>query len=425
MDLSGDGSITLDRRAFKALASETRVEILKRLDGTQKTVSDLARELSMNKATMFQHLEQLVEVGLVRKDTEEDRATTVKEAPFEAPVQGPPKKWVYYRLSWKGKNVLHPERVKIAIMLAIAAVACLLVVVVYAMAVQGPGAPERKDTLPPMVAYWDVEPVRTDSGVIDLQLNVQDNATGKVSGVDAGATVLRWGVFSDPSLAGPDISPWSGLNYTVSGSLLTARIPAADWSSRAGRYLVITADLRDRAGNAASCRFFEKVVPVSGPDLQVVPGSLDFGSLDRNSFRLSLRLSNTGSEDAPEVTVSVFGRDPDVPRTGRAAPDAVKVASGVAALVPAGGSETINLTVDNRRLLSRTIYLMADPDDEVLETEEGDNVMRATVPAPIPIGPTPVSPSEGKGFTPGMELGAALLALGLVTMLARRKLRER
>jgi hypothetical protein len=82
-----------------------------------------------------------VEVGLVRKDTEEERATTVKPVGLEAPVMGPPKKWVYYRLTWKGQNVLHPERVKIAILLSAAALALALAGLLYIAAFSPAPAP--------------------------------------------------------------------------------------------------------------------------------------------------------------------------------------------------------------------------------------------------------------------------------------------
>ena len=96
---SGD-KITLDQDAFKVLASETRIDILKKLDQTQMTVSDLARAQYMSKATLFEHLEKMIKVGLISK--KEDH-----------------RKWVYYKLTWKGKNILHPERTKIAIVLAL------------------------------------------------------------------------------------------------------------------------------------------------------------------------------------------------------------------------------------------------------------------------------------------------------------------
>lgn len=97
-----DFKITLDREAFKALASDTRLEILKALDERPMTVSELSRRLDLNKATVFEHLERLTGVQLVRKEEDDER------------------KWVYYSLTWKGRRILHPERITIALLLSTA-----------------------------------------------------------------------------------------------------------------------------------------------------------------------------------------------------------------------------------------------------------------------------------------------------------------
>ncbi len=99
--------ITLDQESFKALASDTRIEILKRLDTSQMTVTDLANDLKVNKSAVYKHLSRLLDAGLVRK-LDDNR------------------KWVYYKLSMKGLNLLHPERVQIALMLSAAVLAISL-----------------------------------------------------------------------------------------------------------------------------------------------------------------------------------------------------------------------------------------------------------------------------------------------------------
>lgn len=99
--------ITLDQESFKALASDTRIEILKRLDRSQMTVTDLANDLQVNKSAVYKHLSRLLDAGLVKK-LEDNR------------------KWVYYKLSMKGMHLLHPERVQIALMLSAAALAITL-----------------------------------------------------------------------------------------------------------------------------------------------------------------------------------------------------------------------------------------------------------------------------------------------------------
>jgi len=93
--------ITLDKSSLTALASETRIAILKNLDSRPMTTSELSRALALSKPTIIQHLDKLVDANLVHKRE-----------------QG--KKWIYYRLTQKAKHILHPERVKIYLTLSLA-----------------------------------------------------------------------------------------------------------------------------------------------------------------------------------------------------------------------------------------------------------------------------------------------------------------
>jgi DNA-binding transcriptional ArsR family regulator len=103
--------ILLDSEVFKALASETRLEILKNLDERKKTVTELSRIMDLNKATIYEHLSILNHVGLVTKVESLN-------------------KWVYYRLTWKGTDLLHPEKKKIAIVFS-AAIMFLIMGMIY------------------------------------------------------------------------------------------------------------------------------------------------------------------------------------------------------------------------------------------------------------------------------------------------------
>jgi DNA-binding transcriptional ArsR family regulator len=122
--------IVLDQESFKALASDTRIEILKRLDKSQMTVTDLANDLKVNKSAVYKHLSRLLDAGLVKK-LEDNR------------------KWVYYKLSMKGMHLMHPERVQIALMLSATFLSVLLAVsfifsffVGTVEEIQAPGEPE-------------------------------------------------------------------------------------------------------------------------------------------------------------------------------------------------------------------------------------------------------------------------------------------
>jgi len=82
--------ITLDSRTFQALASSTRLSVLRALDERRKTLSELARDLELNKATVHEHLQLLTAAELVRKKDEG-------------------RKWIYYELTWTGTRILHPQ----------------------------------------------------------------------------------------------------------------------------------------------------------------------------------------------------------------------------------------------------------------------------------------------------------------------------
>src|ERR1051325_8588547 len=110
----GVDKITLDRDTFKALASDTRLDILKALDERQKTVTELAKQLDLDKSTVFEHLEKLAAVGLIQK-LEDERSEG--DGPSEdAPQRA--RKWVYWQLSWKGRRLLHPEAITLALVLS-------------------------------------------------------------------------------------------------------------------------------------------------------------------------------------------------------------------------------------------------------------------------------------------------------------------
>jgi len=90
--------VTLDMTAFKALASDTRLSILRALDGKKLNLKELCKETSLNKATLHEHLVKLNEAGLVKKKERDGH------------------KWVYYKLTWRGEGLLHPENTRIVVM---------------------------------------------------------------------------------------------------------------------------------------------------------------------------------------------------------------------------------------------------------------------------------------------------------------------
>jgi len=90
--------VTLDIKDFKALASESRLDILKSLDGKNMSLQDISTATKLHEVTIHEHLTKLVEAGFVKKQEREGH------------------KWVYYRLSWKGSSLLHPENTKVVVL---------------------------------------------------------------------------------------------------------------------------------------------------------------------------------------------------------------------------------------------------------------------------------------------------------------------
>jgi DNA-binding transcriptional ArsR family regulator len=93
-----ENTVTLDKASFKALAVETRVDILKVLQSRQHTQTELADALELSVPTVKEHLDALVSAGLVERKDEG-------------------RKWVYYALTKKGKAILNPEETKFWIVL--------------------------------------------------------------------------------------------------------------------------------------------------------------------------------------------------------------------------------------------------------------------------------------------------------------------
>lgn len=90
--------IVLDKEAFKALGAETRVNILKTLHKRRHTQSELASDLGLSTPTIKEHLQALEKAKLVERH-EEGR------------------KWIYYSLTKKSKEILNPESQSIWILL--------------------------------------------------------------------------------------------------------------------------------------------------------------------------------------------------------------------------------------------------------------------------------------------------------------------
>jgi len=80
----------ITKKTIKALASDTRLEILKILARRRRIAADIAKDLELAPSTVNEHLKKLEESELIRrKDTGH--------------------KWIYYEITEKGKNLVQPK----------------------------------------------------------------------------------------------------------------------------------------------------------------------------------------------------------------------------------------------------------------------------------------------------------------------------
>lgn len=90
--------ITLKLDDFKALASDSRLDILKALDKKKMNLGELSSVTNLHKMTLHEHLTKLVESGFVKR------------------IERKGHKWVYYKLSWKGESLFHPNNTKVVVL---------------------------------------------------------------------------------------------------------------------------------------------------------------------------------------------------------------------------------------------------------------------------------------------------------------------
>ena len=101
-----DNRIILDETSFKALSADSRVSILKNLTDRRRTLTELSQKLNLGNSTVKEHCDILVNADLI-KQIDEGR------------------KWKYYELTQKGKQLLQPsllEEVKVLIILSLATI---------------------------------------------------------------------------------------------------------------------------------------------------------------------------------------------------------------------------------------------------------------------------------------------------------------
>jgi len=400
--------ITLTQDEFRVLASSTRIDIMKLLDESQLTVSDVSRRLEMNKATVHEHLTRLMEVGLVKKE-DTDR------------------KWVYYSLTWKGRNLLHPERVKVMVTLATIAIVC--VIVGLALAMQGTefiGSSGDDDgggtLLPPPSARMVWQGMESDvyRDGFPSEIKMELRSTSPALSI---ATIKSLSTFIGPDPSSTSSASTVGLTYSRVGNVITLYDKDGRLRDHDGDYLLVDTVVVDGKGNEYRYALNRLIMGSDRTiDLRLgLRGILfDLANLTPlRSVRVNFSVENVGEVDVRNATVSVCSvfdvfRGAGVPMWGSQYLDALHEFT---IDVPANGSVELAFTIAASRLHTKHVVVFIDPASTVPDSVASNN--QASIPVPTEVQSINTPPAkDGESEAPGLGAVVAVLAIMVGVLVA-------
>lgn len=108
--------VLIDKETLKAIAVDTRLNILKLLAKKKYTLTDLSEMLGLGNSTVKEHMDNLIKAELVEKE-QTDR------------------KWKFYSITLKGRRLVEPREIKVLFMFALSTIAAIGSAIWFAMKV--------------------------------------------------------------------------------------------------------------------------------------------------------------------------------------------------------------------------------------------------------------------------------------------------
>ncbi len=365
---TGD-KITLDTETFKVLASETRINILKKLDKSQLTVSDLARVMEMSKATLYEHLEKLIGVGLIKK--KEDG-----------------RKWVYYKLTWKGKNIVHPERTKIAIALT---VFILVFIIVSSFYIISGGykslLPEEKDITNQSTVSIEFEvmddinenTISTNKIIISIHKNIDLNKS---------TIEIEYSIQEDYTKNIDSIKDWYDLRWELIQNKISTELPSLNWSKYADNYLYIKCKIKENTGNYIQNIYVEYIETIfeNSVDLSIKKSDVEFrkniDTIPRENFQnipIRIKIHNTGPYDVKNISFTIFSEEPDHNFDGLVDNFNNSILTKQIDLIEAHKVKNIEIDIVLNLSKTETFWICIDPNNDINESNEFNNIVNITL----------------------------------------------
>ncbi len=385
--------IKLSQDEFRVLASNTRIDILKLLDESQYTVSDISRKLDMNKATVHEHLSKLMGVGLVKKDDS-------------------PRKWVYYRLTWKGRNLLHPERVRVMVSLGI----MLTVIVVGAMIVamstdftttpppDGPEIPNAQT----LDVFWE------DSGQANIyDIHIQASTALTINQVQDLSTYIE-----PDAMAMTYLSPIS-LDWAWETDVIHLYDYNDKLSEHAGKFLYVEGTLLDDRQVERPFNLHRYLLPSGWEiDLRILPLSLtiDTSNLSLGNVTISFEVENVGNMEVNDTVVEVFSVHPTFTALGFPSYGSpfLREIFNTTVRVPTNGTKVISFNISASELYRRGVMVVVDPDNAMGEQPTKNKVATEDIPIDLLEYNMPPPKEDSADESLGMNLGFVAIMVAAI-----------
>ncbi len=386
--------IKLSQDEFRVLASNTRIDILKLLDESQYTVSDISRKLDMNKATVHEHLSKLMEVGLVKKDDS-------------------PRKWVYYRLTWKGRNLLHPERVRVMVSLGIMLTVIVIGALIIALSTDfvttdppdGPYVPAAQS----LDVLWDENP---SEDVYDI--NIQASTTLTVT------QVKDLEMFIEPDAMSMMFDSPVELSWAMESNVIHLYDYEEVLEDHEGSFLCVRGTIVDDQAKEWPFSLRRYLLP-SGWEIDLRISSMginiDTTNLSQGLVFISFEVENLGNMEVNDTLVEVFSVHSAFTGGGfpsYGSPYLWELFNTTVSLA-VNGSHVISFNVSARDLYRRGVMVVVDPDNAMPETPIENNMATSSLPPDLAEYNQP-SPARPEGDEGALNLGFVAIMVAVIIL---------
>jgi hypothetical protein len=344
------------------------------------------------------------------------------------------RKWVYYSLTWKGKNLLHPERVRVMVALATIAIAVAIVGLIVAMqgvTVPSPGEDgtlAKPVTVTTNMVWQGMEHDVYEDGY-PTTMNMEFRSSSPAVSVASIKGLECYFEYDPTSLTR---NRQADMDYAMEGNVIHIYDTSSLLRSHGGEYLVVDVTVADGKSNSYHFTLRRFIVPAGRPiDLLISAAGVRIDTIGLNlsrMVRIYFTVENRGSVDVKGAMYYVDSvlptfRGSDYPQYG--SPYLRRLKWGTVD-VPANGTADVDFNVSASLLGLRGVVAFLDPESSVPEQNVDNNqATREVQPEVMRLNTPPAAAPKESARAPGMEAVPAIAAALVVAMLAVRTRRRR